>query len=107
MQADILKQWVWLCRGFDPAEGEDPESLAGRWPVCWLLLRPIYRVGLHIPQTQRELVVPIQIDSTLPDYIAKADAYDKGVLNTWRPGDRFRMYFGGKGKGGETRMTCV
>ncbi len=32
----------------------------------------------------------------LPDYMVKADLFDKGSNRMWSPGDRFRMYFGGR-----------
>ena len=32
----------------------------------------------------------------LPDYLVRADAFDKGMHRIWTVGDRFRMYFGGR-----------
>lgn len=32
----------------------------------------------------------------LPDYMVKAELFDKGMHRIWQPGDRFRMYFGGR-----------
>jgi hypothetical protein len=32
----------------------------------------------------------------LPDYMVAAEPFDAGMHRRWAPGDRFRMYFGGR-----------
>lgn len=39
---------------------------------------------------------PSQLDKALPDFIARADAFNAGRDRVWAVGDRFRMFFGGK-----------
>lgn len=46
----------------------------------------------------------LQLDRGLPDYVVPADAFDAGRRHAWAPGNRFRMYFGGK-KGGATKRS--
>lgn len=57
------------------------------------------------PGSESEAVaVPIHVDNSLPDFIVNVSAYDQGMHKQWQPGDRFRMFFGGKwssrGQGG-------
>ena len=59
--------------------------------LCLLL-----RVGPGHQLAERELVVPIRVDTPLPDYLVHKDTFDKGFLRFWAPGDRFRMFFGAK-----------
>ena len=45
----------------------------------------------------------------LPDYMVKAELFDKGMHRMWSPGDRFRMYFGGRAgskQGALAAATC-
>ena len=42
---------------------------------------------------QRLVLLTLQ---ALPDYLVRADAFDKGMHRIWTAGDRFRMYFGGR-----------
>ena len=75
--------------------------LAGQSLTCWsracawLLLRPS-RLGPRHQQPRREIAVPVRIEVALPDYVVKADIFDRGLRRVWQPGDRFRMFFGGK-----------
>ncbi len=46
----------------------------------------------------------LQLDRGLPDYVVPADAFDAGRRHAWAPGNRFRMYFGGK-KAGPTKRS--
>ena len=41
-------------------------------------------------------MVPVAIDSSLPDYLVRTDTYGERMRVLWQPGDRFRMFFGGK-----------
>lgn len=72
-------------------------------PVLWLLLRPS-KLGPLAELPAEELGVPLQLDRGLPDYVVPADAFDAGRRHAWAPGNRFRMYFGGK-KGGPTKRS--
>ncbi|KAK9851880.1 hypothetical protein WJX84_003835 [Apatococcus fuscideae] len=85
-------------RGF--LRGEEEEEAASlrvgivpRMPVAWLLLKPI-RAGPH--EAMVPLAVPLAADSSLPDYVVRADIYDNGMQHIWGQSDRFRMFFGGK-----------
>ena len=49
--------------------------------------------SLPVPQ---DLVIPIAIDNSLPDYLVRAEGYAERMRVQWQPGDRFRMFFGGK-----------
>ena len=64
-----------------------------RMPVAWLLLKPI-KAGPH--EAMVPLAVPLAADSSLPDYVVRADIYDNGMQHIWGQSDRFRMFFGGK-----------
>ena len=48
------------------------------------------------PPPAQDLVVPAAIDNSLPDYLVRAEAYAERMRVRWQPGDRFRMFFGGK-----------
>jgi hypothetical protein len=72
-----------------------PSAAAPRWPVAWLLLRPARHGPPHQLPT-RDLVVPVAIDAALPDYLVRAELYAHRTRVAWLPGDRFRMFFGGK-----------
>ena len=54
------------------------------------------RVGPRHQAAARELVVPIRVDTPLPDYLVHGDTFDQGFLRSWAPGDRFQMFFGAK-----------
>ena len=36
------------------------------------------------------------MSQALPDFLVRADVFDKGMHRIWNAGDRFRMYFGGR-----------
>ena len=36
------------------------------------------------------------VSQALPDFLVRADVFDKGMHRIWNAGDRFRMYFGGR-----------
>ncbi|KAK9833054.1 hypothetical protein WJX74_005940 [Apatococcus lobatus] len=85
-------------RGF--LRGDEEEEAASlrlgivpRMPVAWLLLKPV-RARPSDPLIP--LAVPIAADSSLPDYVVRADIYDKGMQRIWGQSDRFRMFFGSK-----------
>ena len=63
-----------------------------RRPVAWLLLRPA-RVPSQQKQPLRALALPISCDAALPDFIVKADVFEKGMRRHWHQHDRFRMFF--------------
>lgn len=44
----------------------------------------------------QDVAIPIAIDSSLPDYLVRAEGYAERMRVAWLPGDRFRMFFGGK-----------
>ncbi|CAL8466956.1 g6492 [Coccomyxa elongata] len=75
----------------------EEELLAGgaAWPCTWILLQPSTKGPRHQSPTQ-PIAVPLRIDNALPDYMVKAELFDKGSHRMWSPGDRFRMYFGGR-----------
>lgn len=66
-----------------------------RPPCMWMVLQPVLPDGQQ-PTAEDLVVVPIHIDATLPDYIVRAEIYEKGMVKRWAAGERFRMYFGGK-----------
>ena len=39
------------------------------------------------------LALPISCDASMPDYIVKADIFDRGMKRHWHRSDRFRMFF--------------
>ena len=44
-----------------------------------------------------DVAVPLHASSALPDCVVRADAFDRGMQRAWRAGERFRMFFAGKG----------
>ena len=44
----------------------------------------------------QEIVVPVAVDTSLPDYLVRTEQYARAMRVLWQPGDRFRMFFGGK-----------
>ena len=40
--------------------------------------------------------MPVAIDTSLPDYLVRTEQYGRAMRILWQPGDRFRMFFGGK-----------
>lgn len=76
---------------------EDEEAVISgqqaRRPVAWLLLRPARTSPAQQRQPQRALALPISCDASLPDYIVKADVFEKGMRRHWHKHDRFRMFF--------------
>ena len=92
-------------------EGEAASLRLGivpKMPVAWLLLKPV-RARQSDPLVP--LAVPIAADSSLPDYVVRADIYDKGMQRIWGQSDRFRMFFGSKTgqRGGAPlcRLPCL
>lgn len=87
-----------IYRGFLEGQEEDEAAslrvgIVPRMPVAWLLLKPA-RGRPNAPLIP--LAVPLAADSSLPDYVVRADVYDKGMQRIWSCHDRFRMFFGGK-----------
>jgi hypothetical protein len=78
----------------DVVKDEDSNT-ALRAPVAWVFLRPA-RYGPKHQLPTGDIVLPVAIVSGLPDYLLKVDAYVSGMRVSWQPGDRFRMFFGGK-----------
>ena len=39
------------------------------------------------------LALPLSCDASMPDYIVKADVFEKGMKRHWHVRDRFRMFF--------------
>ena len=60
--------------------------------MAWLLLRPARGPG-QPRQPQRAIALPISCDASLPDYIVKAEVFEKGMRRHWHKQDRFRMFF--------------
>ena len=50
----------------------------------------------------RVILHSLQLDRGLPDYVVDTGVFDSGRRHAWVPGNRFRMYFGGK-KAGPTK----
>ena len=44
----------------------------------------------------QDLVIPLAIDNALPDCLVRGEAWAERMRVQWQPGDRFRMFFGGK-----------
>ncbi|KAK9821217.1 hypothetical protein WJX81_001314 [Elliptochloris bilobata] len=91
----------------DPAKGHaavDDAAGAAAWPTAWLLLRPVCAgpgaagaiYGLN-EMAGAELAVPLRVDGSLPDCVVRADVFDRGMQRAWHAGERFRMFFAGKG----------
>ncbi|CAG9463943.1 unnamed protein product [Pedinophyceae sp. YPF-701] len=60
------------------------------YPCAWVLL--------SAPDAP-PWAVPIHIDSVLTDFLVKEQQYVAGRNETWRPGDRFKMFFGDRASG--------
>ena len=70
-----------------------PPAIPTYRPACmWVLLSPVNGSS----DTAGPVALPLHIDPTLPDYIVQAPNYESRMQKGWQPGDRFRMYFGGK-----------
>jgi hypothetical protein len=70
-----------------------PPAIPTYRPACmWVLLSPVNSSGA----SGGPVAVPLHIDPALPDYIVQAANYETRMRKEWQPGDRFRMYFGGK-----------
>ena len=52
--------------------------------------------GAGLPRSESRRGPLLQLDKALPDYIARADAFNAGRDRVWAVGGRFRMFFGGK-----------
>ncbi len=61
-----------------------------------LLLRSSKRPLPHFTHAPQDIVVPIAIDNSLPEYLIRTEGYAERMRVQWQPGDRFRMFFGGK-----------
>lgn len=65
---------------------------------CWLvsalkvLLLPL-GVLLNAKHVLQVLALPLSCDASMPDYIVKADVFEKGMKRHWHQRDRFRMFF--------------
>ena len=55
------------------------------------------------------LALPISCDASMPDYIVKADVFERGMKRHWHHSDRFRMFFATSygHKAGGTFIVCV
>ncbi|KAL4434797.1 hypothetical protein ABPG77_005324 [Micractinium sp. CCAP 211/92] len=93
----VVRSVVYRRHLADDAELEHSEAdeMARRWPVAWLILRPAKYGPRHQLPTQ-DLVIPVAIDNTQPEYVIKAETYAERMRVRWQPGDRFRMFFGGQ-----------
>ena len=91
------------------AEGEAGTD-AARWPVAWLLLQPLVGGPPHQPPAEA-IVLPLRVDLTLPDFLTVAHDFDACMRRRWSPGQRFRMFFGGKrharARTGQHGVVCV
>lgn len=60
--------------------------------------QPINPIGHppHCPDHLQDIAVPVAVDNSLPDYLVAAELYAARMRVLWQPGDRFRMFFGGK-----------
>lgn len=83
----------------DVSDLEDPENFEigqlPRWPVAWLFLRPA-KYGPRHQLPALDIAVPMAIDMSLPDYMVKTEVFKERTRIAWQPGDKFRMFFGGK-----------
>lgn len=90
--------WIWfdcLC-----SSGASLDCYRGNSQKCtWHQTKQITQLSpslaflCFLPQ---DLVIPIAIDVSLPDYVVKAEAYVDRMRVIWQPDDRFRIFFGGK-----------
>lgn len=76
-------------------ETDEASEAAQRWPVAWLCLRPARFAPKH-QMPERDIVLPLALDVTQPDYVLKAEDFAGRTRVAWRPGDRFRVYIGGR-----------
>ncbi|KAL4423903.1 hypothetical protein ABPG75_001204 [Micractinium tetrahymenae] len=76
-------------------EHSEADEMARRWPVAWLILRPA-KYGPRHQLPAQDLIIPVAIDNTQPEYVIKAETYAERMRVRWQPGDRFRMFFGGQ-----------
>eukprot|EP00210_Caulerpa_lentillifera_P005494 g5254.t1 len=71
-------------------------------PCMWMLLSSSSsssnnnQSSLSLEATPAPLALPIHVDSSLPDFIVKVDAFEQSIQKNWKVGDRFKMFFGGK-----------
>ncbi|KIY93072.1 hypothetical protein MNEG_14891 [Monoraphidium neglectum] len=78
-----------------------PPPPTARPPCMWMLLTPARADGTPRPgagggDVGGEIALPIHIDPSLPDFLMPAQMFAERTKKTWTPGERFRMYFGGK-----------
>jgi hypothetical protein len=81
----------------DESELQDTEDNlnALRWPVGWFFLRPA-KHGPSFQLPSADICIPMAIDNSMPDYMVRTEVYRERMRILWQPGDRFRMFFGGK-----------
>ena len=86
---------------FSREETRDPESIPPptRWPMAWLLLKPLPQSQSRFEQDGGSLLVlPLRIDVGLPDYLTSRADFEQSMSLRWEVGQRFQMFFGGKSK---------
>ena len=78
----------------------DPNAPPKERPPClYMLLTPVPDDGAPPPSSRAprgDVALPIHIDRHLPDLLMAAPTFEERVKKQWAPGERFRMYFGGK-----------
>ncbi|KAJ9507563.1 hypothetical protein QJQ45_019375 [Haematococcus lacustris] len=67
-----------------------------RPPCQWLLMQPLTADGADVDTTRGEVVLPMHVDASLPEYLVRVETYERGMAKRWQAGDRFRMNFGAK-----------
>ena len=86
---------------FSREEIRDPEAVPHptRWPMAWLLLKPLRQNQNRADQSSGSLlVIPLRIDIGLPDYLTSTASFEQSMSLRWEVGQRFQMFFGGKSK---------
>jgi hypothetical protein len=82
------------------APKHDPNAPPLSRPPCmWMLLTPVRPPGAPAPAEgapRGDIALPIHIDADLPDFLMPAATFEERMAKKWTPGERFRMYFGGK-----------
>ena len=77
-----------------------------RWPVAWLLLKPLTKQGAVHQRNSTLLVLPLRIDIGLPDYLTSRKEYVQSMELRWEVGQRFQMFFASKSKA-KGRAGCL
>ena len=89
---------VVFCRHLAPSEDlsqDEASAMAPRCPVGWICLRP----SRQAPRSQlssADVIVPLAAIPGMPEYLLRTETFVERARISWRPGDRFRMFFGGK-----------